>query len=130
MKVSRATPVLFVDRVEATRDFFMKVGFTVLFDVPEQGAEGRLGFVGLEKDGVQVMVETRGNANEGQAMREITRQSRGAVVFIEVDNLDAVIAALASEPALVERHKTFYGADEITFMEPGGNVVTFARFER
>ena len=129
MKISRATPVLFVDRVEPTRDFFTKVGFTVLFDVPLEG-EGRLGFAGLEKDGVQVMVETRGNANEGQALREITRESRRAVVFIEVDILDAVITALASEPALVERHKTFYGADEISFMEPGGNVVTFARFER
>ena len=127
MKVSRATPVLFVDRVEPTRDFFTRVGFTVLFDVPDGD---HLGFAGLEKDGVQVMVETRGNANEGQAMREFTRSSRGAVVFIEVDNLDAVIAALASEPALVERHKTFYGADEISFMEPGGHVVTFARFDR
>jgi len=77
-----------------------------------------------------VMIETRGNANEGQALRELTRQSRAAVVFIEVDNLDAVIAALATEPAVVERHKTFYGADEISFMEPGGNVITFARFDR
>jgi hypothetical protein len=129
MKISRATPVLFVDRVEPTRDFFTKVGFTVLFDVPLEG-EGRLGFVGLEKDGVQVMVETRGNANEAPALREVTRSSRGSVVFIEVDNLDAVISALATQPALVERHKTFYGADEISFMEPGGNVVTFARFDR
>jgi hypothetical protein len=127
MKITRATPVLFVERVEPTRDFFTKLGFTVLFDVPE---DDRLGFVGLEKDGVQVMVETRGNANEGQALREITRQSRAAAVFVEVDNLDAVIAALATEPAIVERHKTFYGADEISFMEPGGNIVTFARFDR
>ena len=127
MKISRATPVLFVDRVEPTRDFFTKLGFTVLFDVPDGE---RLGFVGLEKDGVQVMVETRGNANEGPALREITHQSRSAVVFIEVDNLDAVITALATEHMLVERHKTFYGSDEISFMEPGGNVVTFARFDR
>jgi len=129
VKVARATPVLFVDRVEPTRDFFMKLGFTVLFDVPDTST-GKLGFAGVEKDGVQVMIETRGNANEGQALRELTRQSRAAVVFIEVDNLDAVIAALATEPAVVERHKTFYGADEISFMEPGGNVITFARFDR
>ena len=127
MKITRATPVLFVDRVEPTRDFFMKLGFTVMFDVPDGD---KLGFAGLEKDGVQVMVETRGNPNEGAALREITRQSRGAVVFIQVDNLDAVITALAAEPAIVERHKTFYASDEITFMEPGGNVVTFARFDR
>ena len=98
-----------------------------MFDVPDGN---HLGFAGLEKDGVQVMVETRGNANEGQAIRELSRQSRAAVVFIEVDNLDAVITALATETALVERHKTFYGADEISFMEPGGNIVTFARFDR
>ena len=127
MKIKSATPVLFVDRVEPTRDFFTRVGFTVLFDVPEGD---RVGFAGLEKDGVQVMVETRGNTNEGPVLRELTRESRRAVVFIEVDNLDAVITALASEPALVERHKTFYGADEISFMEPGGNIVTFARFDR
>lgn len=127
MKITRATPVLFVDAVEPTRDFFTKLGFTVLFDMPEGE---RLGFVGLEKDGVQVMVETRGNANEGPAIREVTRNSRGSVVFIEVDNLDAVITALATEKAIVERHATPYGADEISFMEPGGHVVTFARFDR
>ena len=127
MKISRVTPVLFVDRVEPTRDFFTRLGFTVMFDVPDGE---RLGFVGMEKDGVQLMVETRGNANEGAAVREITRQSRGAVVFIEVDNLEAVITALATEKAIVERHTTFYGADEISFMEPGGNVVTFAKFDR
>lgn len=127
MKLLRVTPVLFVDQVEPTRDFFTRVGFTVMFDVPEGD---RLGFAGLEKDGAQVMVETRGNANEGAAIREITRNARGAVVFIEVDNLEQVITALATEKAIVERHTTFYGADEISFMEPGGNVVTFAKFER
>lgn len=126
-KIRSATPVLFVDRVEPTRDFFTKLGFTVLFDVPDGD---HLGFVGLEKDGVQVMVETRGNANEGQAIRELSRQSRSSVVFIEVDNLDVVIGALATEKAIVERHTTFYVADEISFMEPGGHVVTFAKIER
>ena len=51
-------------------------------------------------------------------------------MFIEVDHLDSVITALATEKAIVERHTTFYGADEISFMEPGGHVVTFARFDR
>jgi len=127
MKIKRAAPVLFVDRVEPTRDFFKAAGFLVTVEVPDGDATG---FALLERDGVQVMVETRGNANEGQALREITRGSKSAVVFIEVDNLDLVITALAKEPALVERHKTFYGADEISFREPGGNVITFARFER
>jgi hypothetical protein len=125
MKVHRATPVLFVDRVEPTRDFFSRLGFTVLFDVPEGD---HLGFAGMEKDGMQVMIETRGNAAEDPRMQAFTKQSRGSVVFVEVDNLELVIAALAQEKVLVERHRTFYGADEISFVEPGGNVVTFAKF--
>ncbi len=128
MNVTRATPVLFVDRVEATRDFFLKLGFSVMFDVPEGD---RLGFVGLVKDGVQVMAETRGNGMEAPAMQALTKDSRGAVIFIEVDDLEAVIAALAGEKVFVDRHETFYGADEISYLEPGGgHVVTFARFAK
>jgi hypothetical protein len=127
MNMKSITPVLFVDRVEPTRDFFQRTGFTVLFDVPEGD---HLGFVGLARDGVQVMVETRGNSNEGPQLQALTRQSRHAVVFIEVDDLDAVIAAMKGAKVLVERHTTFYKSDEISYEEPGGNVVTFAKFDR
>ena len=129
MKALSATPVLFVKSVETSRDWFMKVGFTVMFDVP--GPDPRhLGFAGLQNNGVQVMLETRGNANEAPLVQERTLESRNAVVFIEVDDLDAVIAALAGTKILAERHKTFYGADEITYEEPGGHLVTFARITR
>jgi hypothetical protein len=127
MKVASATPVLFVDRVEPTRDFFLKAGFEVMFDVPEGD---RLGFVGLHHGGVQVMVESRGNANEKEPFRALTKESRRAVIFIEVDDLDAVIVALKGEKIAAERHTTFYKADELTYEEPGGNFVTFARIER
>ena len=124
MKVSRATPVLFVDDVEPTRDFLTRIGFEVVVEIPE---DERVGFSLLQKDGVQVMVETRGNANEPAEMRALSRESRLAVVFVEVDDLDAVIAALGDAKVAVPRHKTFYHADEITFEEPGGNLVTFAQ---
>ena len=126
MKVSRVTPVLFVDRVEPTRDFFRQVGFEVVVEIPE---DDRAGFALMEKDGVQLMVETRGNANEPPEMRARSRESRNAVVFIEVDDLDAVIAAVGDAQVVAERHKTFYHADEITYEEPGGSLVTFAKFE-
>jgi catechol 2,3-dioxygenase-like lactoylglutathione lyase family enzyme len=127
MKVSRATPVLFVDNVEATRDFFKRVGFDVLVEIPEDEC---VGFSLLQKDDVQLMLETRGNANEPPALRALSRESRLAVVFVEVDDLDAVIAALADDKIAVERHTTFYHADEITFEEPGGNLITFAKMNR
>jgi len=77
---------------------------------------------------VQVMVETRDNSNEAAPYRELSKQSRRAVVFVEVDDLDAVVAALAGAKVLVERHLTFYKSDELTYEEPGGNLVTFAKF--
>ena len=127
MKIKRLTPVLLADRVEPTADFFKRVGFTASLEIRE--GEG-LGFAMLERDGVQLMVETRDNPRESASLRAVTRQSRSALVFIEVDEIDAVIDALDGAPVLVERHSTFYGADEITYTEPGGNLVTFAQFTR
>jgi hypothetical protein len=75
-----------------------------------------------------VMVETRGNENEPAAIQEITRESRRAAVFVEVDDLDALIDTLAGSKVIVERHTTFYKSDELTYEEPGGSLVTFARF--
>jgi hypothetical protein len=125
MKVSRATPVLFVDQVEPTRDFFKRLGFEAAVEIPAGKA---VGFAILQKDGVQVMVETRGNENEPLALRQLSKESRRAVVFIEVDDLDETIAALGRAEILVERHKTFYNSDELTCQEPGGHLVTFAKF--
>jgi hypothetical protein len=127
MKISSATPVLYVDRVEPTRDFFKRVGFEATVEIPVGTA---VGFALLVKDGVQVMVETRGNANEPPPIQFLSRDSRRAFVFIEVDDLDAVDAALDGEIVTVDRHKTFYGSEEITYEEPGGSLVTFAKFTR
>ena len=125
MKVKRAAAVLFVDSVPATRDFFVRAGFQVSVEIPDGDA---LGFSLLERDGVQVMVETRDNSNEPTAIRVRSRESRSSHVFIEVDDLDAMIAALGRAEIVVERHKTFYNSDELTYLEPGGHLVTFAQF--
>jgi hypothetical protein len=127
MKVKRVTAVLFADRVEPTADFFKRVGFAASIEIKEGNG---LGFALLERDGMQLMVETRDNERESAALRALTRQSRSALVFLEVDDLDAVIDAMRGIAPLVDRHSTFYGADEITYTEPGGNLVTFAQFTR
>ena len=125
MKVKRAAPVLFVDSVAASRDFFARIGFNASVEIPDGKA---LGFVIMERDGVQVMLESRDNGNEPAAIRSKSRQACASHVFIEVDDLDAVIAALGRAEVVVERHKTFYNSDELTCLEPGGHLVTFAQF--
>ena len=125
MKIKRASPVLFVDSVEQTRDFFVRVGFAVSVEIPDGKAAG---FAILERDGVQVMVESRDNSNEPAAIRARSKTAKAAHVFVEVDDLEAVIAALGRAEIVVERHKTFYNSDELTYQEPGGHLVTFAQF--
>ena len=127
MKVTRATAVLLVDVVEETREFFKRAGFEVTMEVP---AGDKVGFAVFVKDGVQVMAETKGNEREPNGIQLLTKQSRCAVVFVEVDDLDPVIAGLEGFEVAAPRHKTFYGSEEITYQEPGGNLVTFAKFSR
>jgi hypothetical protein len=127
MKVNSATPVFLVDRVEASRDFFKRAGFEVTVEIP---AGKGVGFALMVRDGVQMMLQTRGNEHEPASMQVLTRLSRHAAVFIEVDNIEAVIGMLEGERVIVERHTTFYGSDELTYQEPGGNFVTFAKFAK
>ena len=50
----------------------------------------------------------------------------GTMLFVEVDDLAAVIKAVGSAPVTFPRRTTFYGMDEVGVREPGGNPVTFA----
>ena len=112
MNVKRATAVLFVDRVENTKAFLERAGFTATVEVRE---ESGLGFSLMECGTAQVMVQTRDNAREPIALRKATHESHNAMVFIEVEDIDAIISALVADPTLVDRHSTFYGADEVTY---------------
>ena len=49
-------------------------------------------------------------------------------LFIEVDDLEEVMTALAGVKPVVPRRTTFYGADELIVRDPAGNAITFAKF--
>jgi hypothetical protein len=53
---------------------------------------------------------------------------RGAALFVKVEDLDAVVAALegADAPVVVPRRTTFYDMDELFVAAPCGTVVGFA----
>jgi hypothetical protein len=60
-------------------------------------------------------------------MAEAARQGP-SFLFVEVPDIDAIAAALDGENIVMPRRKTFYGATEIGYHEPGGHYVTFAQF--
>ena len=48
-------------------------------------------------------------------------------LYIEVDNLDAVLSALKNSKIVQPERTAFYGMREVGFQEPGGRYVTFAQ---
>ncbi|GAA0711155.1 VOC family protein [Dokdonella soli] len=126
-RLGRLTPVLVVERVEPSIRFWIdRFGFTAANEVP--GPDGSLVFASVEKDGIEVMVQTRASviAERADAAGELDGHS--IVLFIEVDDLDAIERAIGDAPVVKPRHRTFYGSHEIYVREPGGNVVGFAQF--
>ena len=125
MVLTRLAPVLYVEAIEPALPFWIeRLGFTNTAEV----AEGdRLGFVILERDGIQIMYQTRDSVHAD--VPELTDTPMGgSLLFIEVDDLDSIDEALEGVERVIPRRKTFYGADELIVREPCGNVVTFARF--
>jgi hypothetical protein len=122
--MKKVTPILYVEAIEPSLSFWQRLGFERTAEVPEGDA---LGFVILARGGVEVMYQTRASVAADVPALASTPM-RGAILFIEVDDLDAVADALSGHEVAVPRRTTFYGADELWLREPAGNLVGFAQF--
>ena len=49
-------------------------------------------------------------------------------LFLEMQDLDAIVAYVKGIDPVASRRRTFYGADEIFVREPAGHIAGFARF--
>lgn len=127
MNIKKLTPVLYVEEIEPLLPFWTeRLGFARTTEVPEGD---RLGFVILARDGVEVMMQTRASIQADVPALADTPM-RGAILFVEVEDLNPVVQALGDAEVVVPRRETFYGADEIFVREPGGNLVGFAAFKQ
>jgi uncharacterized glyoxalase superfamily protein PhnB len=101
-----------------------RLGFEKTVEVPHGE---RLGFVILVKDGLEIMYQSVASVRDDvPSVAAVAPAS--SFLFIEVEDLNAVAAALEGVTPVVPRRKTFYGADELIVRDPAGNVVTFAQF--
>ena len=124
--LKQLTPVMIVDKVEPCLQFWVeRFGFTAPNQVP--GEDGSLVFASAEKDGIEVMYQTRASVVAEDPTSAADLNGRSIVLFITVDDFDATEAALAGAPIVKPRHQTFYGSTEIYVREPGGHVVGFAQ---
>ena len=130
LRFESIAPVLIVEKVAPTRDFFRdRLGFTQTAVVAD-GDE--LGFAMLEKDGVVVMVQSHASVVEdvgpdvARRVNETISGRGAAALFVTVSDVELLVPAIADTDMLVPLRKTFYGMHEITIREPGGHAVTFA----
>jgi uncharacterized glyoxalase superfamily protein PhnB len=121
-------PVLIVDDVAPSIEFWAdQLGFSKENEVP--GADGKLVFASVSKDGVEIMYQSRSSvlADDPSVASELTWRS--AALFITVPSLhdlDTIERQTKGAPVVKARHDTFYGTTEFYIREPGGNVVGFS----
>ena len=128
----KTTSVLIVDRIEPVLPFWSKLGITPGVQVPDEAAkDGRLAFVIFAAEGLDVMYQTVASitgdtvasASDKNAFR---REPQQATLYVEVGDLSQVESQLQGERLIMPRRKTFYGATEIGYADPAGNIVIFS----
>jgi uncharacterized glyoxalase superfamily protein PhnB len=125
MVVKRLTPNLYTDDVESCVKFWVeRMHFEKTVEVPD---EGRIAFAALQSGGVEVMYGTWASLEKEPGITGSYQRGTG-FLFIEVDDLDAVMVAMKGVPMILPVHKTFYGATEFTVKDPAGHLITFAHF--
>ncbi|MFG0282991.1 MAG: VOC family protein [Phycisphaerales bacterium JB039] len=124
--MKKLTPVIMVEQVEPCLPFWeQRLGFTRTIEVPHEHA---LGFVALQRGGVEVMLQSRASVQADVPDLAAAPVGPGNVgLFIEVDDLEPILKAAEGAEIVVPERRTFYGMREIGLRAPGGPVVMFAQ---
>lgn len=126
MNVKKITPVLLVDAIEPILPFWIdRLGFTKAIEVPDGT---KLGFVDFQKGSVEVMYQTYASV-EKDAPPDMSAVARKGptYLYLEVDNLDAVLAAMKDVKKVMPERTAFYGMREFAVQDPAGHFITFAQ---
>jgi uncharacterized glyoxalase superfamily protein PhnB len=125
MNVKKITPVLLVKEIEPVLPFWMdRLGFNKAIEVPDGN---KLAFVAFQKGSVEVMYQTFASV-EKDAPPEMAAGRKGPTyLYMEVDNLDAVLAATKDLKKVMPERTAFYGMREFAVQDPGGHFLTFAQ---
>lgn len=126
MNVKRITPVLLVGEIEPLLLFWIdRLGFTKTIEVPDGN---KLGFVTFQKGSAEVMYQTYASV-EKDAPKDMAAEARKgpAYLYVEVDDLDGVLAAMKGVKMVMPLRTAFYGMREFAVQDPGGHFVTFAQ---
>src|SRR5215469_1010433 len=126
MNVKRITPVLLVKEIEPLIPFWVdRLGFAKTVEVPDGD---KLGFVIFQKGSVEVMYQTYASVEKDAPPTMSAEARKGPTyLYMEVDDLDAVLAATKEARLVMPVRTAFYGMKEFAIQDPGGHFVTFAQ---
>jgi uncharacterized glyoxalase superfamily protein PhnB len=126
IEVKKVTAVLLVEEIEPCLNFWVdRLGFTKTAEVPDGN---KLAFVILQKGATEVMYQTFASVEKDNVEAAKDARKGPTFLYVEVGDLDAVIAALKGVPVVLPVRTTFYGAKEIGVKDPAGHFVTFAQY--
>ena len=126
MNVKRLTTVLLVKDIEPVIPFWVdRLGFTKTIEVPDGN---KIGFVAFQKGSAEVMYQTYASVEKDAPKEVAATAGKGPTyLYMEVDNLDAVLAAMKDVKLVMPVRTAFYGMREFTIQDPGGHFITFAQ---
>ena len=126
MNVKRITPVLLVKEIEPQLPFWIdRLGFTKTIEVPHGD---KLGFVAFQKGDVEVMYQTYASVAQDAPPAMSANVPKGPTyLYLQVDNLHAVLAAMKDAPKVMPERTAFYGMREFAVQDPAGHFLTFAQ---
>ena len=125
MNVKRITPVLLVKEIEPLIPFWVnRLGFAKTVEVPDGN---KLGFAIFQKRSVEVMYQTYSSVEKDAPPAMSAEARKGPTyLYMEVDDLDAVLAEMKDLRLVMPVRTAFYGMKEFAVQDPGGHFITFA----
>jgi len=126
MNVKKITPVLLVKEIEPVLPFWIgRLGFAKTIEVPDGN---KLAFVAFQKGDTEVMYQTHASVERDAPPAMAAAAGKGPTyLYLEVDNLDAVLAAMNDVQKVMPERTAFYGMREFAVQDPGGHFLTFAQ---
>ena len=126
MAVKKITSILFVEKIEPVLPFWtQQLGFTKTVEVP--GDVG-LAFVILQQGTSEVMYQSYASVEKDMPSIVADVRKGPSFLYLEVDSLESIKAAVSSVDMYMAERETFYGSREIGVKDPAGHFITFAQF--
>jgi len=124
--VKKITPVLLVKEIEPLVPFWVdRLGFAKTIEVPDGN---KLGFAAFQKGTAEVMYQTYASVEKDAPPSMSAEARKGPTyLYLEVDDLDAVLAAMKDVKIVMPVRTAFYGMREFSVQDPGGHFITFAQ---